>query len=223
MLARLAGRDSATDLYATVAATQPDHNAPKAAAVQQGEKLRQDKLDELLGRIAQLTGGATAATNPTAVGAASNGAAGPPPVACAEVPSAPANEFFPAEPASFYQAKLSESEVEDLCLKFLLARGDASGRDVADQIKLPFLPFEELLRQLKKDQWIVHRGAAAMNDYQYQLTDNGRERARRLAEHCTYFGAAPVALSDYIASVAANRSPTSIRRPTICSAPSTIC
>jgi DNA-binding PadR family transcriptional regulator len=203
MLARLAGRESATDLYATVAATQPDHNAPKAAAVQQGEKLRQEKLDELLGRIAQLTGGATAATNPTAVGAASNGAAAPPAITAPEVPSAPPNEFFPAEPTSFFQAKLSESEVEDLSLKFLLARGDASGRDVADQLKLPFLPLEELLRQLKQDQWIVHRGAAAMNDYQYQLTDKGRERARRLAEHCTYFGAAPVALSEYIASVAA--------------------
>ncbi len=127
----------------------------------------------------------------------------PPAVTAPDAPPAPANEFFPAEPVSFFQAKLSESEVEDLTLKFLLARGDASGRDVADQIKLPFLPLEELLRQLKQEQWIVHRGAAAMNDYQYQLTDKGRERARRLAEHCTYFGAAPVALSEYIASVAA--------------------
>ena len=205
LLARLAGRgsDSAADLYATVAATQPDHNTPKAAAVQQGERLRQDKLDELLGRIAQLTGGATAATNPTAVGAATNGAAEPAAVTAPVVPIAPVNEFFPAEPASFFHAKLSESEVEDLTLKFLLAHGDASGRDVADQLKLPFLPLEELLRQLKQEQWIVHRGAAAMNDYQYQLTDKGRERARRLAEHCTYFGSAPVALSEYIASVAA--------------------
>ena len=37
----------------------------------------------------------------------------------------------------------------------------------------------------------------------YQLTDKGRERARRHTEHCTYFGSAPVALGDYIASVAA--------------------
>ena len=31
-----------------------------------------------------------------------------------------------------------------------------------------------------------------MNDYVFQLTDLGRERARRHTEHCTYFGAAPV-------------------------------
>jgi predicted ATPase with chaperone activity len=83
-----------------------------------------------------------------------------------------------------------------------LSRGDASGRDIADQIKLPFVLLEELLRQMKNDQWVVHRGAAAMNDYQYQLTDKGREKSRRLAEHCTYFGSAPVPLSDYIESVA---------------------
>jgi predicted ATPase with chaperone activity len=40
-----------------------------------------------------------------------------------------------------------------------------------------------------------------MNDYVYQLTDLGRERARRFMEHCTYFGAAPVSLTDYIHSV----------------------
>ena len=56
---------------------------------------------------------------------------------------------------------------------------------------------------MKKDQLVVHRGAAAMNDYQFQLTDLGRERARRHSEHCTYFGAAPVHLQDYIESVAA--------------------
>jgi hypothetical protein len=205
LLARLAGRgtDEGPDPYAAVAATLPDHTAPKVAAVQQAEKLRQDKLDQLLGRIAQLTGGATAAVNPTAVGA-NVGHASPAQAASALVAVAPvANEFFPAEPASFAEARLTESEVEELTLKFLLARGDVSGRDIADQIKLPFLLLEELLRQMKQEQWIVHRGAAAMNDYQYQLTDKGRERARRLAEHCTYFGAAPVALADYVASVRA--------------------
>jgi predicted ATPase with chaperone activity len=56
---------------------------------------------------------------------------------------------------------------------------------------------------MKQDQLVFHRGSAAMNDYQFQLTDLGRERARRHSEHCTYFGSAPVHLGDYIASVAA--------------------
>ena len=113
------------------------------------------------------------------------------------------NKFVPVEPTSLGEAKLTESQVEALALKYLLAVGDASGRDIADQICLPFVLVDELLRQMKADQIVVHRGSAPMNDYQYQLSDLGRERARRHAQRCTYFGAAPVALSDYISSVEA--------------------
>ena len=70
-------------------------------------------------------------------------------------------------------------------------------------MKLPFALIDEMLRRMKNDQLLAHRGAAAMSDYQYQLTDLGRERARRLAAHCSYFGAAPVSLADYVAGVAA--------------------
>jgi len=193
LLARLSGRGITADVnpYSAVAATPPDHSSAKAAAAAVVEKQRQDKLDHLLGRIAQLTGGEAA-----------NAAASLP----------PPNEFYPPEPVSLQAAKLSESAVEELILKYLLSKGDGSGRDISDQLKLPFVPLEEMLRQMKSDQWVVHRGAAPMNDYVYQLTDKGRERARRHTEHCTYFGSAPVHLSDYVASVAAqsltNQHPT---------------
>jgi predicted ATPase with chaperone activity len=59
------------------------------------------------------------------------------------------------------------------------------------------------LRQLKIEHVVVHRAAAQMNDFQYQLSDLGRERAQRYALHCSYFGSAPVPLEDYIAAVGA--------------------
>jgi hypothetical protein len=114
-----------------------------------------------------------------------------------------AGEFCPSEPGSFDQARLTETEVEALLLKYLLACGEASGRGMADQTKLPFRLLDELLQQMKQDQLVGHKGAAPMNDYVYQLTDVGRERARRFSDHCTYFGSAPVSLQDYIASVEA--------------------
>lgn len=124
--------------------------------------------------------------------------------ACSESESGPeGSDFVPVEPRSLEEAKLTEVEVESLILKYLLARGEGTGRQIADQVKLPFLLVERLLRGMKNDQLVVHRGAAPMNDYVFQLTDMGRERARRLAAHCSYFGAAPVALSDYVASVQA--------------------
>ena len=52
--------------------------------------------------------------------------------------------FTPVEPVSFQKAGLTDSDVESLVLKFLLARGDASGREIADQVKLPFVLVDAL-------------------------------------------------------------------------------
>ena len=114
-----------------------------------------------------------------------------------------AGDFFPIEPKSWTQAGLTETEVEALVLKYLLARGEATGRGVSDQIKLPFNLVDELMRKMKNDQLIYYRSTSEANDYVYSLTDLGRERSRRHTEHCTYFGAAPVMLDEYIGSVKA--------------------
>ena len=116
--------------------------------------------------------------------------------------SAQQTEFIPVEPKNFAEARLIPDEVEALILKMLLARA-ATGREASEQTKLPFLMIDDLLREMKARQLVVHRGSAPVNDYLFELTDLGRERARRLSEHCTYFGAAPVSLIDYIASVTA--------------------
>ena len=112
-------------------------------------------------------------------------------------------EFVPIEPESLEQAQLTESEVEALILKYLLARGEGSGRAVADQIKLPFVLVDQLMRRMKLERLVAHRCDAPMNDYVYELGELGRERARRYSQHCTYFGSAPVSLQDYVKSVQA--------------------
>lgn len=111
--------------------------------------------------------------------------------------------FFPPVPRSFQEANVSKSQVEDLIFKFLLNRGGTSGHGISDQISLPFAMLEDMFQQMKYDRMVVFKGASAMNDYIYDLTDLGRERARRLSQHCTYFGSAPVCLKDYVQSVEA--------------------
>jgi hypothetical protein len=111
--------------------------------------------------------------------------------------------FFPMEPTSFREANLSEPAVEALMMKYLLARSEGSGKDIADQVKLPFVLVEQVLRRMKHEQIVFYRDSAMLNDYVYQLTDMGRQRARDYTEDCTYFGSAPVSLHDYVASVAA--------------------
>jgi hypothetical protein len=109
--------------------------------------------------------------------------------------------FVPVEPKSIREAGLNESELEGIVLKYLLARGSGTGREVAEQCRLPFIILDALMRQMKIEQLLVYRGSSEMNDFCYQLTDLGRERARRLTEHCSYYGAAPVPLTDYLAAV----------------------
>jgi len=187
LLAQLTHRDASLESsnpWETLAATEPDHESPEE---------EDPRLDALLGRIyrgseahgenASTPRGAPALKGPSD----QEGTGG----------------FLPVEPSSIRAAGLTESEVEALVLKYLLARGDASGRDIADQVKLPFVLVDELLRRMKNDQLVGHRGSAPMNDYQYQLSDMGRERGRRFSQYCTYFGSAPVSLQDYIPAVEA--------------------
>jgi len=203
LLARLAGTGhtgDGPDPYAAVAASTPDHDGQHENGQDEKQAQADEKLDALIDRIGQLA--------PDAKNAIAGTDAEPPPKGKEHLH----NSFLPIEPESFLEAQLTDSEVEALILKYLLARGDVSGRDVADQVKLPFVLVDELLRVLKGEQLVVHRGDAPMNDYQYQLTDMGRERGRRHSQHCTYFGSAPVSLQDYIDSVNAqsltNQHPT---------------
>jgi DNA-binding PadR family transcriptional regulator len=109
--------------------------------------------------------------------------------------------WAPIEPDTLAAAGLSEGEVEALILKTLNARAEATGRAVSDQLKLPFRIIDPILQSMKQDRLVAHKGAAAMNDYVYQLTEIGRERAKKFAEHCSYLGAAPVPLAVYIECV----------------------
>jgi hypothetical protein len=191
LLARLAGKaakSNSQDPWNELAATEPDHDAPVETADQ--------RLDALVNRIKRL------ATEPSGVEDRGE-----------SEPESEQDLFVPVEPQSLAEAQLTDSQIEALALKFLLARGDAAGRDIAEQVKLPFAFVDPLLREMKNAQLVVHRGSAPMNDFQYQLTDLGRERARRFSEHCTYFGAAPVSLADYVASV--QKQSLTEQRPTV--------
>ncbi|HEX7376344.1 MAG TPA: AAA family ATPase [Pirellulales bacterium] len=171
------------EAWAALAATPPQSASPQQSAPPPkpappaGRDPKQDKeLQELLGRVKRI------------VAPANDAASG---------------DFAPTEPASLRDSGISDGLVESLVMKFLLANGTACGRDAAAQVRLPFKIIDEVLRGLKNDQLAVYRDTAPMNDYQYSLTDIGRERARRYADQCTYFGAAPVPLEHYVASVRA--------------------
>ncbi len=111
--------------------------------------------------------------------------------------------FSPKAPDSLDAAGLTFEDIERLILKFLLSRGSATGRLIASQISLAFMIVEPILKSLKHEQLVVFKSSAAMGDYEYLLTDNGRDRSRRYVAECTYFGSATVSLKDYLKAMAA--------------------
>ena len=115
----------------------------------------------------------------------------------------PDGPFFPQAPDSLAAAGLLFEDVERIILKFLLSKGSAIGRAIAAQASLSFNLVEPVLKSLKNEQLVVFKSSAAMGDYEYLLTDNGRDRARRYVAECSYFGAATVTLKDYLHAMAA--------------------
>src|SRR5262245_60929141 len=86
--------------------------------------------------------------------------------------------FTPLEPHNLEEAGIPESLVEGLICKRLLSIGLESGRSIAEHLCLPFGIVEERLHKLRSRQLMSHRGAAALNDHVYALSEQGREFAQ---------------------------------------------
>ncbi|MCA9015888.1 MAG: AAA family ATPase, partial [Planctomycetaceae bacterium] len=112
-------------------------------------------------------------------------------------------KFVPQCPETLDETGLTQDEIERLILKFLLAKGTQTGRQISRQIKLPFGIIDAILKRAKQDQLVAYGGTAEMGDYEFTITELGRERARRYTQECTYFGAAPVCFKDYLRAMEA--------------------
>lgn len=126
------------------------------------------------------------------------------PVACngdGTAASSPPVKFVPKEPQSFVDLGLSEDALESLALKQLLYRGTLSGRAIAESLHLPRQIVVDSLETLRAELLIAIKGSAGIEDFFFQLTEAGYDRARRLAKQCSYSGVAPVPLEDYIDAI----------------------
>jgi hypothetical protein len=111
------------------------------------------------------------------------------------------DSFRPAEPKSIEETGLTSALIENLILKHVLLLGSAAGRQIADNVCLPFGLLDPIFQSLRQRQLILNSSSAQLGDFVYTLTDQGRQRARSVMEQCSYLGAAPVPLDDYIVSV----------------------
>ncbi len=109
--------------------------------------------------------------------------------------------FVPQEPKSLEDAGVTETVVEEIIVRYLFTRSEATGKQISWQVKLPFRLIEPILNRLKSQQLTFYAGTTATHDYVHVLSDAGRDRARRYLQKTTYFGSAPVHIDDYIKSV----------------------
>lgn len=107
----------------------------------------------------------------------------------------------PGEPDDMKSAGVNETLLEAIVYRYLQNIGECEGRKIADQVKLPFRMIEPLMTRLKMEQNVAYKNSTATNDYVYILTETGRAIARNHVNDCTYYGACPVPLREYIASV----------------------
>jgi len=111
--------------------------------------------------------------------------------------------FVPAEPRSLSDTGLTEHEVEALILKLLLTSGTERGRQLGERLCLPRPIIQEALERLRSELLIAIKSSSGLEDFLFQLTEAGYDKARRLAQQNSYAGVAPVPLESYLESVQA--------------------
>jgi len=84
------------------------------------------------------------------------------------------DSFRPAEPKSIEETGLTAAVIENLILKYVLMMGSAAGRQIADNICLPFGLIEPIYNSLRQRQLLINSASAQLGDFVYTLTDNGR-------------------------------------------------
>lgn len=99
-------------------------------------------------------------------------------------------------PTSVRELDIDVQHVEDLFLRRGLRTERSSIRKVAEEIGLSPTVVTAVFEDLKSRQFLDVLGLDR-NDYQFSLTERGRERAQASYNRCAYSGIAPVSLTRY--------------------------
>ncbi|HQR41247.1 MAG TPA: hypothetical protein PLX97_01155, partial [Gemmatales bacterium] len=106
----------------------------------------------------------------------------------------------PSSPENIKEAGINMALLNDMILRMLLTRGTMLGLDLARALCLPFKVLEDSINFLKQQHCIEVAGGDLIGQvsYRFNLTDQGRDRARTAFNTCSYVGPCPVPLEDYV-------------------------
>ena len=111
----------------------------------------------------------------------------------------PDTPLRPPPPHTVAETGLTEEFITDLLLKTLYVQGARTGQQLVDVVRLPFEFVDKRLLDLQQRRLCEVRGTTGHSraGYIFDLTGEGRERARAAQEASQYVGPAPVPLAQY--------------------------
>jgi predicted ATPase with chaperone activity len=104
--------------------------------------------------------------------------------------------FRPPVPQTYEQLGISESLILDLVLRRLLLEGFSSLRSLSAALRVSIPIVEVAFRQLRNQQLVEVKGMQG-NDYQFVLSQAGKQLASDRFQISQYAGSAPVSLKAY--------------------------
>jgi hypothetical protein len=113
--------------------------------------------------------------------------------------AAPRSSFAPAIPQTFEELGIPQSLVIDLFLRRTMIEGFSTLESLSKALRVSIAIVDQVFRQLRQQQIVEVKGMIG-NDYQFVLTQAGKQMAADRFQISQYAGACPVSLRDYTAA-----------------------
>ncbi len=122
--------------------------------------------------------------------------------------------FHPAIPQSFKQLGIPESLVLDLVLRRMLIEGYSSLAGLARSLRVSIPIIDAVFKHMRGQQLVEIKGMTG-NDYNFMLSQAGKQLAGERFQVSQYAGACPVSLSEYHAATKAQSAKVHVDRRTL--------
>jgi predicted ATPase with chaperone activity len=119
--------------------------------------------------------------------------------------------FSPAIPQNFTELGISENLVLDLVLRRLLIEGFSSLASLSAALRLSTPIVDSAFKHMRQQQLVEIKGMTG-NDYNFTLSQAGKQLAGDRFQVSQYAGACPVSLKEYGAAVRAQAAKVSVNR-----------
>ena len=119
--------------------------------------------------------------------------------------------FSPAIPQTFAELGISESLVLDLMLRRMVIEGNCTLASLGRSLRLAVPIIDVVFKHMRQQQLVEVKGMSG-NDYNFVLSQAGKNMANERFQVSQYAGACPVSIKDYGAAVRAQAAKVNVDR-----------